>query len=68
MTTATKKGFRADCIKCGEAGSVHLYLGDLTTFHCGECDGEFEIDDVRTLLGQWNLVLAWVDAAPNLPD
>ena len=62
--TRVAKGFDLCCIKCGEEVCLSLDLNDLDTVRCPECDGEFTLDEVRTFLGQWQRLLAWVDLAP----
>ena len=60
----TKKGFAVGCLHCGETGGVTLSLDDLDTFHCGGCDNDFCLDDVRRFLAQWGRVVKWIEMAP----
>jgi hypothetical protein len=53
------------CIKCGNAeGNVTVSLEDVRQLHCNECDEDFDAEDVRAFVGQWQAVLTWIDAAP----
>jgi hypothetical protein len=64
-TTAAKKGFGSlPCPKCGQDTNIKMYLDDLHTFACPECDDEFTADDVRQFLAKWSRVLSWLDSAP----
>ena len=29
---------------------------------CGQCDAEFGLDDVRSMMSKWATVMAWVNA------
>ncbi len=57
------------CPYCGEQGaSIDLHLTDLT-FTCGDCEVDFTVQEVRSILAQWAAVLAWIDLAPApLPE
>jgi hypothetical protein len=60
------KGLLLPCPLCGEQGaSISLYLDDMDTCHCRDCDNEFSLDTVRDLLAKWSRVLAWADSAPT---
>lgn len=64
--SATKRGLLLPCPMCGETGaSVSLQLSDMDTLHCGDCDTDFTVADVRYLIDQWTPVLAWVELAPK---
>ena len=53
------------CVKCGAETNMALYLDDLTTVRCGDCEEEIALADIRDLIARWSRVLAWVDAAPS---
>jgi hypothetical protein len=65
-TAATKaKGFGSlPCAKCGQETNIKMYLDDLHTFACPECDDEFTAHDVRAFISKWRRVLSWLDSAP----
>lgn len=69
MATAAKvkRGFRAPCPKCG-GDTVQVYLSDVQTLHCPECEEDLELDDIRALVEGWAPVLAWLDGAPVLEE
>jgi hypothetical protein len=59
------------CLECGVAGKVSVDLDDMTddeAFQCRECEGVFGVADVVAIMGQWQRVLDFVAAAPQLPD
>lgn len=62
--TKTKRGFRVDCIHCGERGTVSVDLGDLENFSCSSCEGNWTAEDVRKNMAEWAVVLEWVSASP----
>jgi hypothetical protein len=64
--TATKaKGFGPlPCPKCGQDSQIKVYLEDLNTFSCPECEDEFTADDVRQFVAKWQRVLSFLDSAP----
>lgn len=64
--TKTRRGFRVDCIHCGERGTVSVDLGNMSEFKCSSCDGTWTADDVRKLIAEWSAVLAWTETAPVL--
>jgi hypothetical protein len=39
----------------------------LATCHCQDCDESFDLADVRSFIARWQVVVAWIDAAPMLP-
>jgi hypothetical protein len=50
---------------------ITVDLHDLNTFRCQGCENEFTADRVREFLAAaegWRAVLAWIDAAPVLPQ
>jgi hypothetical protein len=74
MTTATANGAAKEtrakgwgtlpCPLCGEAqATVHLDLTDCESFHCCDCDSDFDAASVRSFIDRWQKVLAWVSAA-----
>jgi hypothetical protein len=67
MADPTERGFGdLPCLKCGETCRIALDLDDLATFRCGECDEEFTLEDVRTLLVAWQPVLDWLSRPPMM--
>jgi hypothetical protein len=70
QSKAVRRGFPSlPCILCGNAdGNVTVSLEDVSQFHCNECGEDFDADDVRQFVGQWQAVLAWCDAAPAIQD
>lgn len=66
MATATKvtKGFATHCPMCGEVDSLKIQASDVNSLSCGSCDQDFDHDDIRTIIGQWQRLLAWLDTAP----
>lgn len=65
---ATLHGFSAPCPRCGEdEGTIYLNLADGRTLRCNDCDGEFDADDVKDLIGRWRPVLEWIDTIPARP-
>ncbi len=67
-----QKGFgELRCPKCGEEATISLSLDNLKVFTCGECQEEFEADDVREMLAQakkWELVFAWLQQAGSMTN
>jgi hypothetical protein len=62
------RGFKdLDCPCCGSQGGVSVQLEDLSQFHCGECDNDFDADAVRDFIARWTRVLSWIELAPVLP-
>jgi hypothetical protein len=59
------RGFVLPCIRCGERGYVSVELHDVTAFTCGDCDGEFTIEDVQAILDEWGPVRSWLESAPE---
>lgn len=60
----TDRGVKAPCPNPGCQGeNVKLRLGDMT-FECPDCDGEWNLDVLRAMLGAWGKVLAWCEQAP----
>jgi hypothetical protein len=54
------------CPMCGsDDGILYLDVGNLEEFHCTANECEFTIDDVRQLIGQWQRLLTWINAAPG---
>ena len=70
QTTEPKalRGFKAPCIKCGEAETVSIALHDVSTFCCNSCETEYTVDDVAELMDAWRAVLAWLDTAPVVTE
>jgi hypothetical protein len=63
--TVKAKGLLLPCPLCGEQqASVSLYLDDMDTCYCRDCENEFSLDTVRELIARWQRVLSWVDACP----
>jgi uncharacterized protein (DUF983 family) len=67
-TATPKRGFGyLPCPKCGEEQvTVSLFLDEVSTFRCCECEGEWSADEVRDLIARWGRVLAWLDLAPTV--
>ncbi len=69
LDTQTPRGFSGICcIKCGESDCVAIDLHNLTgdeSISCAQCNTSFGLDDVRSLINQWQRVLAWVALAPE---
>ena len=63
-TPAVKRGFRLNCIRCGERASLALDLDDCDTFRCPECEADFGAAEVREMIAEWQRALAWIDQAP----
>jgi transcription elongation factor Elf1 len=61
-----EKQLFAPCPGCGEE-SIALRLGYLPhgdALVCSDCDLEFSLEHVRTLVETWGPILTWIDAAP----
>jgi hypothetical protein len=57
------------CIKCGAEAEIHFNLADGDTCHCPECDADFTIDEVESLIEQWGKILPWLKQHPaRKPD
>lgn len=68
-TPAACRGFGSlPCPKCGAEATISVYLDELDTFHCCDCDEDFARDDVEAFIRQWQRVLAWIDTAPPKED
>lgn len=52
------------CIKCGAEAAIRVDLTDGDTCHCPECDDEFTVSEVETLVEQWSAVLPWLKSHP----
>ena len=65
--TAVRRGFRVTCPLCKEEGAcVTVLLGDLSELHCNECDADFDLDLVRSILASWLPIVRWLDLAPTV--
>ena len=65
MATETTRGLQLPCPKCGEPdANVMLSLADVSSFHCVECDEDFDRADVEAFIARWSKLLAWVDTFP----
>jgi hypothetical protein len=66
-----RRGFsKLPCLKCGET-CVNLFLNDLShesAFTCGECEGEWSLDEARAAVEQWTQFLKWANTAPEMAD
>jgi transposase-like protein len=68
-TQPVQRGFgNLRCLLCGETSVIRLDLDDVSRFICGECEGEFTCEDVKTMLDDWRKVLAWIALAPASAD
>lgn len=69
-TTAVAAGEKAKgfpglcCLKCGDENTVVLDLQD-GQFHCGNCDADYDCDEVRGHINLWLRVVAWVETIPD---
>lgn len=59
------------CPLCRTPAVIDLSLADGRTMHCGECDEEFDLDQVRAFVGDmrvaiegWLAMIPWVEACP----
>lgn len=56
------------CPLCGEQEAViTVNLASPTEFHCGECDGDFSIDEVEALIdgaASWKKTIGWLLKMP----
>jgi hypothetical protein len=70
--TTAAKAITLPCPQCGEPSasiSVHLAAIDdpeADSLLCNECNVEFSIESVRTLIRKWGKVLAWIATAPDV--
>lgn len=55
--------FELRCLSCGEICDIYLNISDMDTFECKECDGTWELEDVRKSIDEWTRVLAWIESA-----
>jgi uncharacterized protein (DUF983 family) len=62
------RGFTLRCPACGEADTIKLSLADATTLACSDCSEEFDRKAVEGLIGQWQLLLDWLETAPTRKD
>lgn len=62
------------CPCCGEeVSNISLQVWALDEvggnhFHCHECDAEFSMQSVRTLMRRWGAFLAWVETIPTIAN
>lgn len=53
------------CPKCMRPdATVRLNVNDGDTLTCFECDEEFTVSDVRTLVDSWAKLLPWLESHP----
>ena len=63
------RGLLLPCPRCGEAeATIHLYLSDMETLYCADCEEEFSVADVQTFIAKWAPVLAWINQAPTATE
>jgi hypothetical protein len=63
------RGFQVRCLCCGDdGGNVTIDANDNASFHCAACDADFDAGVVRTVLAQWQALLAWALTAPTVPE
>lgn len=58
--------WQCPCIRCGESAVVMGLWepdGDSPTYHCNECEADFQEEDVRALVNGWAAFLGALDAA-----
>lgn len=68
-TPTVTRGFSIRCVCCGTAdGYRQLFLEDLNTIRCTECEEEFSVDDLREQVSQSTRLLKWIDSVPPLPE
>lgn len=54
LTTPPIRRIQLPCPKCGEPdANVNLYLHDSNLFVCQECEDEFSVEDVHTMLAKF---------------
>jgi hypothetical protein len=63
----TTRGFSAPCPKCSNT-NVQVYLADVDTLHCPDCEEDLALEDIRALVEGWGPVLKWLDMAPALEE
>ena len=54
------------CVLCGEQATISVDLDDVFTFHCPECSGDFDLEDVAKVINGWQAVIDWLDTCPKL--
>ena len=52
------------CPRCASETAIAVYLDDLTSLRCADCEETFDLADVRALVEKWAPVLRWLDSAP----
>jgi len=71
QTEAALRPFTLACPYCGEqdaAVAVILAQLDCEQFRCLECEQEFKIADVESIIDRWQKVIAWVRSVPQFPQ
>jgi hypothetical protein len=53
------------CIKCGDEAALTLNLADGDSITCPDCEGEFTVEDVETMIGEWQQAIAWIKTMPK---
>lgn len=52
------------CPRCMTASAIRLDLADGDTLHCPECEEEFTVADVESLVNCWSRLLPWLKSHP----
>ena len=66
-TPPVRRGFgNLPCPCCGAQATVTVYMNDLASFHCTECDEDFDREQVEDFIRSWQRVLSWIDSAPSV--
>jgi hypothetical protein len=68
-TAEPLRGFAGiNCLCCGGESSIRLFVSDVTTFQCHDCEAELTTDEVETTLAAWSKLVAWVRTAPVIEE
>lgn len=62
------KGFSHRCPHCGEPNGLRLHLDDISLLTCQHCDSEISTSDIKSIIAEWERLLAWVATAPTRKD
>ncbi len=64
----TRRGFKVRCPSCGEEDTITVSVADVGELHCSQCDNDLTADDVREVIGAWQVLLQWLGTAPVRED
>lgn len=58
------RGFPNTCPLCGAKDTLQVALDEVTTLICWVCGEEMDVDQVRAIVLDLQVILAWLETAP----